>query len=111
MPQAARQSGSRSLSEPSVDAFRDQVGVGAGVVAVAVDGVPLGVGVPAVVVAVEEGVVGDVVVGTSVGATVVGLAVGSFVVSRGDGVLVLVLITGVTPDGTFATLGGGRSHR
>jgi len=88
------------------------VGVGAGVVAVAVVGVPLGVGVPAGVgtLAVGEGVVGNFV-GTSVGETVVGRAVGSFVGSRGDGVLVLVSITGVPPDGMVATLGGGRSHR
>jgi hypothetical protein len=77
--------------------------------AVAVVGVPLGVGVPAVVVAVGAGVVGDVV-GASVGATVVGRVVGSFVGSRGAGVLVLVSITGVPPDGMVATLGGGRSH-
>jgi len=56
------------------------------------------------------GVVGDVV-GASVGATVVGRAVGSFVGSRGDGVLVLVPITGVPPDGMAVTLGGGRSHK
>ena len=78
-------------------------------VAVAVVGVPLGDGVPAVVVAVGEGVVGRVV-GASVGETVVGRVVGSFVGSRGDGVLVLVSITGVPPDGTFVTGGGGRSH-
>jgi len=81
-----------------------------GVVAVAVVGVPLGVGVPAVVVAMGGGVVGDEV-GASVGETVVGRVVGSFVGSRGDGVLVLVSITGVPPDGLVATLGGGRSHR
>jgi len=89
---------------------RDQVGVGPGVVATAVDGVPLGVGVPAVVVGVGGRVVGDVV-GASVGATVVGRAVGSFVGSRGDCVLVLVSITGVPPDGKFVTLGGGRTQR
>ena len=87
------------------------MGVGAGVVAVAVVGVLLGVGVPAaVVVAGGEGVVGDEV-GASVGETVVGRVVGSFVGSRADGVLVLVSITGVPPDGMVATLGGGRSHR
>jgi len=89
---------------------RDQVGVGPGVVATAVDGVPLGVGVPAVVVAVGGRVVGDVAVGASVGETVVGRVVGSFVGSRGDGVLVLVSITGVPPDGAVVTGGGGRSH-
>jgi hypothetical protein len=89
---------------------RDQVGVGPGVVATAVDGVPLGVGVPAVVVGVVGRVVGDVV-GASVGATVVGRAVGSFVGSRGDCVLVLVSITGVPPDGKVVTLGGGRTQR
>ena len=88
-----------------------QVGVGAGVEAVDVVGVPVGVGVPAVVVAAGEGAVGDVLVGTSVGETVVGRAVGSFVGSRGDGVLVLVSITGVPPDGLVVTGGGGRSHR
>ena len=87
-----------------------QVGVGAGMVAVDVLGVPLGVGAPAVVVAVGCRVVGDVV-GASVGETVVGRAVGSLVGSRGDGVLVLVPITGVPPDGMVATLGGGRSHK
>jgi len=86
-----------------------QVGVGAEVVAVAVVGVRLGVGVPAVVVAVVGRVARDVV-GASVGETVVGRAVGSFVGSRGDGVLVLVSITGVPPDGAFVTGGGGRSH-
>jgi hypothetical protein len=86
----------------------DQVGVGAGVVAVAVVGVPLGLGVPALVVVVVGRVVGDEV-GASVGDTVVGRAVGSFVGSRGDGVLVLVTITGVPPDGVIVT-GGGRSH-
>ena len=91
--------------------LKHQVGVGAGVVAVAVVGVPLGVGVPAVVVAVGGRVVGDVAVGASVGETVVGRVVGSFVGSRGDGVLVLVSITEVPPDGLVVTLGGGRSHR
>ena len=90
--------------------MRDQVGVAAGVVAIEVDGVPVGVGVPALVVAVVGRVVRDVV-GASVGETVVGRSVGSFVGSRGDGVLVLVSITGVPPDGMVATLGGGRSHR
>ena len=89
---------------------RDQVGVGPGVVATAVDGVPVGLGVPAVVVGVVGRVVGDVV-GASVGATVVGRAVGSFVGSRGDCVLVLVSITGVPPDGKVVTLGGGRTQR
>jgi hypothetical protein len=87
-----------------------QVGVGAGVEAVDVVGVPVGVGVPAVVVAVGEGVVGDFV-GASVGETVVGRFVGSFVGSRGAGVVVLVSIIGVPPDGMVATLGGGLSHR
>jgi len=86
-----------------------QVCVGVGVVAVDVVGVPLGVGVRAVVVAVVGRVVGNFV-GASVGETVLGRAVGSFVGSRGDGVLVLVSITGVPPDGTFVTGGGGRSH-
>lgn len=86
-----------------------QVGVGAGVVEIEVDGVPLGLGVPAVVVAAGEGVVGDEVV-ASVGETVVGRVVGSFVGSRVDGGLVLVSITGVPPDGVVVT-GGGRSHR
>ena len=72
-------------------------------------GVPAGVGVPAVVVAIGGRVVGRVV-GASVGETVVGRAVGSFVGSRGNGVLVLVSITGGPPDGMVATLGGGRSH-
>ncbi len=80
-------------------------------VAVAVVGVPLGLGVRAVVVAVGGRVVGDVAVGASVGETVVGRVVGSFVGSRGDGVLVLVSITGVPPDGAAVTGGGGRSHR
>ena len=75
------------------------------------DGVPVGFGVPVVVVAGGGGVVGGVFVGTSVGETVVGRAVGSFVGSRGDGVLVLVSITWVPPDGVIATRGGGRSHR
>ena len=88
----------------------DQVGVVAGVEAVDVDGARVGVGVPAVVTVVGAGVVGDEV-GTSVGVTVVGRAVGSFVGSRGDGVLVLVSITGLPPDGLVVTLGGGRSHR
>jgi len=101
---------SPSLNEPRVDAIRDQEGVGAGVVVIDVDGVPVGFGVPAVVVAGVGGVVFEEV-GTSVGETVVGRAVGSFVGSRGDGVLVLVSITGVPPDGMVATLGGGRSHR
>jgi hypothetical protein len=79
------------------------------VVAVDVLGVPVGVGVPAVVVAVGEGVVGDFVDG-SAGETVVGRVVGSFVGSRGAGVLVLVSITGVPPDGAVVTGGGGRSH-
>ena len=78
--------------------------------AVDVVGAPVGLGVPAVVVAVGGRVVGDVV-RASVGETVVGRVVGSFVGSRGDGVLVLVLITGVPPDGMVATLGGGRSHK
>ena len=78
-------------------------------VAVAVVGVPLGLGVRAVVVAVGGRVLGDVV-GASVGGTVVGRAVGSFVGSRGDGVLVLVSITGVPPDGAIVTGGGGRNH-
>ncbi len=78
--------------------------------AVDVVGVPVGVGVPAVVVAVGEGVVGDFV-GCSVGETVVGRVVGSFVGSRGHGVLVLVSITGVPPNGLVVTLGGGRSHK
>jgi len=86
-----------------------QVGVGPGVVTTAVTDVPLGVGVPAVVVGVGGGVVGDFV-GASVGETVVGRAVGSFVGSRGAGVLVLVSITGVPPDGLVAG-GGGRSHK
>ena len=43
------------------------------------DGVPVGFGVPVVVVAGGGEVVGGVVVGTSVGETVVGRAVGSFV--------------------------------
>ena len=47
-----RRSGSPSLSEPRVDAFRDQVGVAPGVVAIEVVGVPLGVGLPVVVVVV-----------------------------------------------------------
>ena len=89
----------------------DQVGVGAGVVAVAGVGVPLGVGVPAGVGALAVGRVVGRVVGASVGETVVGRAVGSFVGSRGDGVLVLVSITGVPPGGLVVTLGGGRSHR
>ena len=89
---------------------RDQVGVGPGVVATAVDGVPVGLGVPAVVVGVVGRVVGDVVLGASVGAAVVGRVVGSFVGSRGAGVLVLVLVTGVPPDGAVVTGGGGRSH-
>jgi hypothetical protein len=80
------------------------------VVAVAVVGVPLGLGVRAVVVVVVGRVVGEVV-GASAGGTVVGRAVGSFVGSRGDGVLVLVLITGVPPDGLVVNLGGGRSHK
>jgi len=88
----------------------DQVGIGAGVVAVAVVGVPLDVGVPAVVVPVGEGVVGDEV-GASVGETVVGRTVGSFVGSRGEGALVLLSITGVPPDGMVVALGDGRSHR
>jgi hypothetical protein len=77
--------------------------------AVAVVGVPDGVGVPAVVVAVGGRFVGEVV-GASVGETEVGRVVGSFVGSRGEGVLVLVSITGVPPDGVGVT-GGGRSHR
>jgi hypothetical protein len=72
-------------------------------------GVPLGLGVPAVVVALVGRVVGEVV-GASAGGTVVGRVVGSFVGSRGVGVLVLVWITGVPPDGAFVTGGGGRSH-
>ena len=44
-----------------------------------VDGVPVGLGVSAVVVAGGGRVVGGVFVGTSVGETVVGRAVGSFV--------------------------------
>jgi len=88
----------------------DQVGVVAGVEAVDVVGVPLGVrigvGVPAVVVG---RVVGEVV-GASAGESVVGRVVVSFVGSRGAGVLVLVSITGVPPDGAVAG-GGGRSHR
>ena len=87
----------------------DQVGVGAGLVAAGVVGVPIGVGVPAVVVALVGRVVGEVV-GASAGGTVVGRVVGSFVGSRGAGVLVLVSITGVPPDGVVATRGGGRSH-
>ena len=43
------------------------------------DGVPVGFGVPAVVVAGAGGVVGGVAVGTWFGETVVGRAVGSFV--------------------------------
>ena len=86
----------------------DQVGVGAEVVAVDVVGVPLGLGVRAVVVALVGRVVGEVV-GASAGGTVVGRVVGSFVGSRGAGVLVLVSITGVPPDGVIVT-GGGRSH-
>jgi hypothetical protein len=86
-----------------------QVGVGAGVEAVDVVGVPVGLGVRAVVVALVGRVVGNFV-GASVGETVVGRAVGSFVGSRGAGVLVLVSITGVPPDGAVAG-GGGRSHR
>ena len=78
-------------------------------VAVAVVGVPLGLGVRAVVLALVGRVVGEVV-GASVGVTVVGRVVGSFVGSRGDGVLVLVSITGVPPDGAIVTGGGGRSH-
>ena len=89
---------------------RDQVGVGPGVVATAVDGVPLGLGVRAVVVVVVGRVVGEVV-GASAGGTVVGRVVGSFVGSRGAGVLVLVSITGVPPDGKVVTLGGGRTQR
>jgi len=81
------------------------------VVAVGSVGVAVGEGVPAGVGATVVGrVVGDFV-GTSVGETVVGRSVGSFVGSRGDGVLVLVSITGVPPDGLVVTLGGGRSHR
>lgn len=83
-----------------------QAGVGAGVVEVDVVGVRLGVrlgvGVPAVVV--------GRVVGASVGESVVGRVVGFFVGSRGGGVLVVVSITGVPPDGVVVT-GGGRSHR
>ncbi|HZW43124.1 MAG TPA: hypothetical protein VFF32_01860 [Dermatophilaceae bacterium] len=78
-------------------------------VAVGEVGVPVGAGVPTVVVAVGGRVVGDVV-GASVGETVAGRAVGSFVGSRGDGVPVLVSITGVPPGGVIVT-GGGRSHR
>ena len=78
--------------------------------AVDVVGAPVGLGVPAVVVAVGGRVVGDVV-RASVGETVVGRAVGSLVGSRGDGVLVLVSITGVPPDGKVVTLGGGRTQR
>ena len=77
--------------------------------AVAVVGVPLGLGVRAVVVVVVGRVVGEVV-GASAGGTVVGRVVGSFVGSRGAGVLVLVLVTGVPPDGAVVTGGGGRSH-
>jgi hypothetical protein len=77
-------------------------------VAVDVVGAPVGLGVPAVVVAVGGRVVGDVV-RASVGETVVGRVVGSFVGSRGAGVLVLVTITGFAPDGVIVT-GGGRSH-
>ena len=54
-----------------------QVGVGVGAVATDVDGVPLGVGVPAVVVAVGGRVVGNVV----------GVLVGELVVTRGVGSL------------------------
>ncbi len=86
-----------------------QVGVGAGVMEVDVVDVPFGVRVPAVAVAVGEGVVGNAV-RALVGESVVRRVVGSFVASRGDGVLVLVLITGVPRDGVVVT-GGGRSHR
>lgn len=95
-----------------------QVGVGSGVVvAVDVDVVPLRVGVLAVLVPVAGGgVAGDVVgalvgalVGETVGARVV-VWVGDAVDSRGVGVLVPPLTTGVWFAGVVVT-GGGRTQR
>lgn len=87
----------------------DQVGVGAAVVAVALEGATVVVGRPDVEVeAPVVALVGDAVA-SPVGVAVVGRVVGALVVSRGAGVLVLVSITGVPPD--VVVTGGGRTQR